>query len=68
MIEYNIGVDEDFLPTLGGPGQAGARAIMRLGAGKFYTTAFRSFSNLILVRQPLDRVILAAAKGDRAIS
>ncbi len=58
LIEFDHNAHEDFVPTLGGEGQAGDRAIARLGAGKFYTAVYRNFCNLILVRQPLDRLLL----------
>lgn len=63
LIEFDHNVHEDFIPTLGGPGQAGQRAIARLGAGKFYTAVYRNFCNMILVRQPLDRLLVGSLKG-----
>jgi len=57
LIEFDANAEEDFIPTLGGQGQAGALAICRLAAGKFYTEVYRNFCNLIFVQQPLDRLL-----------
>ena len=60
VIEFALDADENFLPTLGGSGQAGVGTLMKLAAGKFYTPVFRTLTNLILVRQPLDNLVLRA--------
>lgn len=65
LIEFDHNADPDFIPMLGGPGQAGERAIARLGAGKFYTAVYRNFCNLILVRQPLERLLVGALPGQK---
>lgn len=61
VIEFDPNADEDFIPILGGLGQAGARALCRLASGKFYTMVHRNWCNLILVKQPLDRLLEGAA-------
>ena len=61
VIEYDQNVDQDFIPPLGGAGQAGERAIYSLGVGKYYTPVYRSKTNLIFVQRPLDRLL----KGTR---
>jgi hypothetical protein len=60
VIEFDPNADEDFIPSLGGPGQAGRRATRRLAEGRFYTEVHRTWCNLILVRQPFDRLLEGA--------
>lgn len=55
IIEFDPNAEPDFIPDLGGTGQAGLAATARLAAGRFYTPVFRSWCNLILVAQPLDQ-------------
>lgn len=57
VVEYDPGADDDHIPPWRGSGQAGLGAMRKLAAGKFYTEVFRSFSNLVLVRQPDDRLL-----------
>jgi hypothetical protein len=57
QIEFAPNAEEDFLPPLGGEGQAGLLTMRRLAAGKFYTLVYRSWCNLIFVQQPLDRLL-----------
>lgn len=57
VIEFDPNTDEDFIPSLGGVGQAGVRAINRLAGGRFYTEVYRNWCNLVLVKQPLDRLL-----------
>lgn len=57
VIEYGPNAADDFIPVLGGDGQAGLNAMRKLANGKFYTEVYRSFSNLVLVRQPDDRLL-----------
>lgn len=57
VVEFDHNADDDFVPPLDGSGQAGRRATEKMAAGKFYTTVYRSFSNMILVRQPFDRLL-----------
>lgn len=66
VIEFDPEADQAFQPTLGGAGQAGAFAIQRLAFGKLYAPVWRSYCNLILVKQPLDRLLGAAAPGTAA--
>lgn len=61
VVEFDPNGDDDFIPQIGGPGQAGANAICRLAAGKFYTLVHRNWCNLIFVKQPLDRLLDRAA-------
>lgn len=58
VIEFDPNADDDFIPQLGGEGQAGERAIHALGAGKYYTPVYRSATNIIFVRQQLDRLLM----------
>jgi hypothetical protein len=53
VIEYGD-EDPDFIPRLGGEGQAGLGAITRLGIGKNYFPVWRSQTNLVFVRQGLE--------------
>jgi hypothetical protein len=53
VIEYGQG-DPDFLPTLGGEGQAGLHKITALAVGKCYVPVWRSATNLIFVKRPLE--------------
>jgi hypothetical protein len=56
VIEYDAhGGDPYFLPTLGGKGQAGLHQINGLAFGKTYRPVWRSYSNLIFVRHPLEQ-------------
>jgi hypothetical protein len=57
MVEFDRTADEDFIPLLGGEGQAGSRAIAALGAGKWYTEVYRSSTNIVFVKQPLDQLL-----------
>lgn len=50
VIEFDpINPDENFIPTLGGEGQAGIEAIMRLGIGRSYLPVWRTHTNLIFI-------------------
>ncbi len=60
MAEFDPEADPDFLPPLGAPGQAGWRAMLKLGAGKFYTHVHTSGCNLIFVRYPLASLLSGA--------
>lgn len=60
VVEYDQTADEDFIPCLGAEGQAGLRAIRKLGAGKLYTEVFHTQTNVLFVRQPLDRLLSGA--------
>lgn len=62
MIEFDHNAPPDFLPAAGGPGQAGALAIRRLAAGKFYTLVHQGLCNMIFVRNPLAGLVAAAGK------
>jgi len=57
VVEYDPTCDPEFIPDLDGEGQAGLEAMRRLAAAKFYTAVFRTWSNLILVKQPLDQLL-----------
>lgn len=57
LVEYDCQVDPDFIPDYGEEGQAGLTAMRKLAAGRFYTEVYRTWSNLILVKQPLDRLL-----------
>jgi hypothetical protein len=57
VIEFDQNADDDALPTLGGPGQAGELTINRLGSGKFYTRVHRNTCNMIFVKRPLHRLL-----------
>lgn len=56
VIEYAIEVDAerfrgvDFIPEIGGTGQAGAGAILKLAAAKSYIPVVQTSTNIILVR------------------
>lgn len=57
VCEFDFAADFDFIPPLRGQGQAGARAIQALGVGKFYWPVYRSETNFIFVKQPLEKVL-----------
>ena len=57
LVEYDQNADPEFIPEFGGDGQAGLMAMRKLAAGRFYTEVYRTWSNLILVKQPLDRLL-----------
>lgn len=56
MIEFSRFEDPNFIPTLDGEGQAGLNAIHDLAAGKFYSPVWRSVTNVIFVRSPLENL------------
>jgi hypothetical protein len=60
MIEFDHNADADFIPTLGGKGQAGSMAIRKLGAGKFYELVHANKCNGIFVQRPLARLLRGA--------
>lgn len=60
IVEFDPIADPEFIPERGGAGQAGAAAMARLAAGKLYAEVFRSWCNLVLVRQPTHRLLLRA--------
>lgn len=58
VIEFDPNADDDFLPPLGGEGQAGRGAIHRLANGRLFAPVYGNFCNLVCVRQPLDQLLL----------
>lgn len=63
IVEYAPNIDGDFIPDLDGEGQAGLAAMRKLASGRFYTEVWRSWCNLVLVRQPLDRLLSLGPGG-----
>lgn len=57
VVEFGHGCPTDFVPSIGGEGQAGLEAMQRLAVGRLYTEVARTLTNLILVRRPLDRLL-----------
>lgn len=57
LLEFDPTVDPSFVPAIGAKGQAGLVAIQRLAKGRFYEEVYRSYCNVVLVRQPLCRLI-----------
>lgn len=57
LLEYSHYEDPDFIPDVGGEGQAGLMATRKIAAGRFYTEVYRTWSNLVLVKQPLDSLL-----------
>lgn len=53
MVEFDPNADPDFVPPLGGEGQAGAQALAKLGIGKCYWPVIATKTNLIFVQQEL---------------
>jgi len=53
VVEFDPNADPDFIPVLGGEGQAGVNAIERLAFGKLYSPVHRNFCNAVLVKHPL---------------
>jgi hypothetical protein len=60
VIEFDHNADLEFIPPLGGSGQAGEKAILRLGCGKFYRAVHRTKTNLIFVEHHLSRLLQGA--------
>lgn len=63
IVEFDPNADPDFIPDIGGAGQAGLAAIRKLAMGRFYTEVYRSWCNLVLVSQPLDRLLNLTPEG-----
>lgn len=59
-IEHDPNVDDDYLPRLSGQGQAGIGVITRLMWGKSYSEVFRTLTNSVWVKRPLDRLLTEA--------
>ena len=57
MVEFDGNADPDFIPTLGGPGQAGSMAMRKLAAGKYYELVYANRCNLIFVPQRLAHLL-----------
>lgn len=55
IVEYDINADDDFIPPLGGNGQAGILAILKLAAGKLYDLVYANRCNGIFVQKMLSR-------------
>ena len=53
MVEYDPAADRDFIPPIGGAGQAGLNAIINLGIGKYYWPVAITTTNVIFVWQEL---------------
>lgn len=53
MVEYDPAADRDFVPPIGGAGQAGLNAIINLGIGKCYWPVAITTTNVIFVWQEL---------------
>jgi hypothetical protein len=62
MVEFDHNEDEEFIPTLGGEGQAGALAIQNLGMGKFYELVHATWCNAIFVQRSLARLLRGGHK------
>lgn len=50
---------DDYIPTIGGDGQAGYKAILRLAASKGYKPIIRTKTNMICVRNDLEPMLHA---------
>lgn len=61
VVEYSMTEHIDFIPTIGGPGQAGQRALMKLGIGKLYMPVWESMTNVIFVHQSLCQLLARGA-------
>jgi len=53
IVEYNPRAETEFIPTLGGEGQAGYAAISRLGCSKGYLSQIQTQVNIIMIRNGL---------------
>ena len=53
VVEFAPGAETEFIPTLGGEGQAGRSAISRLGCSKGYLSQIRTNVNIIMIRNGL---------------
>src|SRR3954468_17819163 len=63
MVEFDRHVEDDFIPTLGGIGQAGSAAIEKLVTGKFYQLVHANKCNGIFVPQTLARLLRGTRKN-----
>lgn len=64
MVEFDRNADGDFIPSLGGPGQAGGLAIQKLAAGKFYHLVYKNFCNAIFVQ---NRIVMPLLDGGQKL-
>jgi hypothetical protein len=53
ICEFNPNADPDFIPTIGGPGQAGERAIHHVALARGYQVVCKTWCNLVCVRNDL---------------
>lgn len=58
MVEFDPNADPDFVPPLGGEGQAGVQALAKLGIGKYYWPVIATKTNLIFVQQELCHLLV----------
>ncbi len=58
VVEYDRNVDPDFIPEIGGEGQAGWRAIMDLGSAKGYEAILRGPYNVFFVMRGLHTALM----------
>lgn len=67
MLEFDpLREDPHFIPTIGGKGQAGLAACKRLAVGRFYQPVCETYCNLILVRKPLQQLLIQTAEPNAA--
>jgi hypothetical protein len=57
VVEYKPEIDTEFIPTLGGQGQAGAAAMERLGSSKGYRAMLITDCNLIMMHSSLFKIV-----------
>ena len=66
MVEYDPAADKDFIPPMGGAGQAGLNAIINLGIGKYYWPVAITSTNVIFVQQELCGMLVGAERATLA--
>jgi hypothetical protein len=64
MVEFDPDAPLDFIPPVGGPGQAGLHAILSLGIAKLYAPVVATYNNAIFIEQRLIGRLLGMATPD----
>lgn len=68
ICEFDPSVDTDFIPEIGGKGQAGERAIHHVALARGYQVVCKTWCNLICVRQDLCHFLSAEVEADKSVT
>lgn len=63
LCEYDPNADPDFIPTIGGDGQAGERAIHHVALARGYQVVCKTWCNLVCVRNDLCHLLGEAVEA-----